>query len=146
MKKTIYEIKDSCTIALKNGNARTAAQLFYSYWKEGVAWDNLSKPMQDYLTNSMEKITIGWDAIFKDPIDLDDYRNIRVPTLIISGDRSPSVTRWICLQLIQAIEGADFFPVNGAGHMSPITHADKVNKIILQHIKNNLLRTEARKL
>jgi pimeloyl-ACP methyl ester carboxylesterase len=57
-----------------------------------------------------------------------------VPALIMRGEHAPIPTRAIAERLPMLLPAARLAIVEGAGHMGPLTHADKVNATIARHI------------
>ena len=137
IQESLYEMRDACLEAMSNNDLQTAAQLFYSFWKgDPHSWHMLPKAAQCFMAGNMQKIMTGWQAIINDTITMDDIATISVPALIVSGSQSPATTRWICSQLARNIPGAKFQEINGGGHMSPITHPEAVNEVVLNYIDN----------
>jgi pimeloyl-ACP methyl ester carboxylesterase len=60
-----------------------------------------------------------------------------VPTLLVQGTRSPLPTRRICELLARALPEAQIATIEGAGHLSPLTHRDGVNALIAAHLDSN---------
>ena len=52
--------------------------------------------------------------------------------------RSPQPTRRICELLATTLRDARLRIVEGAGHMSPLTHRDAVNALVAEHLASQL--------
>lgn len=133
--KQLLDVKNACTSALAEGNRFEAARFFISYWSGESSWQNLSPSLQKTLAGVMPKVVYGWDAIAADPRDMDFYRQIRIPALMISGDSGPKPIQWVAHQLALNITASAFCRIWGAGHMSPITHPEAVTDAIQSHIQ-----------
>ncbi|MGF6312949.1 hypothetical protein ABIB82_007045 [Bradyrhizobium sp. i1.8.4] len=76
---------------------------------------------------------------FNAALDLDGVaaaaRALRVSTLLMSGGLSPCVTQRIVAKLAALVDGAEMRHLPAAGHMLPVTHAERVNPEILRHIR-----------
>ena len=59
------------------------------------------------------------------------------PTLLVYGTTSPLPTRRICDLLARILPEAQLKTIAGAGHMSPVTHRDQVNAMIMAQVDEN---------
>jgi pimeloyl-ACP methyl ester carboxylesterase len=62
---------------------------------------------------------------------------ITAPTLLMQGSATALPTRRICDRLARTLPGASTTTIRGAGHMSPLTHRDEVNDLIVAHLDAN---------
>ncbi len=144
----LMAVKKACLSAVEAGDLQAAAHFFVAYWSGEQAWDSLSNPVRQVLAAGMEKVVRGWDAIFSDTWRLSDFRNITAPTIMVSGNCSPLPIQWVVRQLAETIPAADFVQIKNAGHMSPVTHASEIVRIIQTHVENisrmrNLLQPQS---
>lgn len=77
---------------------------------------------------------LHFEAVLDEPAGLEDMADIRAPTLILQGGRTPLPTRCVSRLLARAIPHALLRVVSGAGHMLPLTHGDEVARHIAAHI------------
>ena len=70
----------------------------------------------------------------EEPAELEDYAMLMLPTLILCGECSPGPSRRIVEMLGAAMPGARIARIAGAGHMSPLTHANAVNALVRAHL------------
>jgi pimeloyl-ACP methyl ester carboxylesterase len=65
-----------------------------------------------------------------------EARNIRVPTLFLTGEATVSTHRWMDYYISRMIPGAKQVTVEGAGHLVHESNPDSVVKEIVQYFKN----------
>lgn len=73
------------------------------------------------------------EALFANPVSIERLRTLRVPTLLLRGDRSPAAARAVCARLgAGRCVTTEVFP--GLAHMGPVTHSAIVNPRIAAHL------------
>jgi pimeloyl-ACP methyl ester carboxylesterase len=73
-------------------------------------------------------------SLLADRTGAGEYTVVKAPTLLLGGERSPVAARRVVELLAAALPSATQQVIEGAGHMGPITHADAVNRLIVDHI------------
>ena len=113
--------------SLASGRKTFAARLFVEYWSGPGAWDALDLRRQEAITERMPKVDSEFDAVNCNQIWLEEFRLIRVPVLLLQGDRTRRPARRIAELLASTLPDMTREVVRGAGHMGPMTHAAEVN-------------------
>ncbi|WP_184040549.1 alpha/beta fold hydrolase [Paraburkholderia sp. Cpub6] len=116
------------------GDYRGAAATFVDYWSGLGAWDALRPSVQAALTRWAPKAPLDFRALLDEHTPANAYATLRVPALIMRGQHAPVPTRAIAERLPMLLPAARLAVVEGAGHMGPVTHADKVNAAVVRHI------------
>jgi len=62
------------------------------------------------------------------------YGEVRVPALILTGDRSPVCAQRTAAILAAELPDARLEVLPGAGHMGPLTHMATVNALVAEHV------------
>jgi len=124
----ITTIVDQLTSALKE-NRTYATQLFINYWSGKGTFENLAPENQNMFTKYIDKVLLDFQALFNESLTLEDYSKINIPFCMIKGEQSPLSSLQIFQILAQTVPDSSIHSVPG-GHMSPITHSQKVNEII----------------
>jgi pimeloyl-ACP methyl ester carboxylesterase len=112
------------------GKAKEGIEYYFDYWNGEGAWRNLDKGLSDYVLAGAEKNFHEFEAIFEGGKALSKPEYFKQPVLLIGGAESQQPP----LRILELLEG--MFPnsrshlIEGATHMSPITHSDHVNLII----------------
>lgn len=108
---------------------------FVEYWSGPGSWDALPAAKRAAMAARLPKVAMEFHAVLSEVADMDAYREINNPTLIVRGALSPRPTRRICELLAQALPEARLVTLEGAGHMAPLTHADQVNDLVAGHLE-----------
>jgi pimeloyl-ACP methyl ester carboxylesterase len=116
------------------GDYRGAAASFVDYWGGPGAWEALRPSVQGALTRWAPKAPLDFRALLEERTPVDAYAALHVPALILRGEHAPVPTRAIAERLPMLLPAARLAVIDGAGHMGPVTHADKVNAAIARHI------------
>ncbi|MEH2513240.1 pimeloyl-ACP methyl ester carboxylesterase [Nitrobacteraceae bacterium AZCC 1564] len=119
---------------LWSGDRELALQRFLTFWNGPRSWDSLSPNKKVALLEHVTKLAGDFAAIFDEGGVCVAARRLSVPTLLISGGKSPQPTRQIVRRLASMISNVRYIHVPEAGHLLPITHASDLNPKILRHI------------
>ncbi len=125
------------------GDYHAGMQRFVDYWSGPDAWAHLSDDQKRKFSARAVHIVPHFEALFSEQISLRDCASLRIPTLILSGTRSPKPTRRISQLLSATIPLSRHQAVEGAGHMAPITHEQQVNSLIIDHVLLNPAKPDA---
>ncbi len=63
------------------------------------------------------------------------YGGLDLPTLMLCGTQTRGPVGAVTRLLAETIPGARLETIAGAGHMSPVTHAEQVNAAIAAHLR-----------
>jgi len=65
------------------------------------------------------------------------FAALEVPTLLLIGSESPSSSRAVARLLAKTLPRVTVAELDSVGHMGPVTHPDRVNWLIEQHLDHN---------
>ena len=130
----VSQVAEACVSSVQEGRPAEAARAFVDYWNGSGSWAQLQERHRLVIERSMPSVARHWDAIFSEPMSLDECAGLRVPTLLLSGDRGPAPVRRVTALLAGVLPNVIHGVVAGAGHMAPVTHADAVNAAIAAHL------------
>lgn len=111
------------------GDYHSAARAFVSYWNGPEAWSAIRPETRAALAAWIIKAPLDFRAIFTCRVGPEALSRLAVPTLLVSGDRSPASTRVAAERLAGLLPRARRVTLEGAGHMGPISHAPRVEEI-----------------
>lgn len=131
--RQISEIATTIASAVNCGDYVGAMRRFVDYWGGDGSWDGLPNPQRIALATRINKVTLDFWATLNDPTCLDDLADLAVPTLIVSGGRSPFPTRRICFHLARTMPDAKLRMIDEAGHMLPSSHFKEIAPLIRFH-------------
>jgi len=112
----------------------TAAEVFTNFWNKPGFFRALPEKMQHLMAADIAKVNLDFKGLMAECYGLNDLSKVLCPSLLMSGEQSPYLSR----HLTQLIQGAipqasvQLFP---AGHMAPVSHSDRVHPAIADFIK-----------
>lgn len=119
------------------GDYRGGMEVFIDYWGGAGSWAKLPEEKKAQFAELALYVAHHFWSLFEERTSLDDCKDLRVPTLILCGTKSPRPSRTIVKLLADAIPHAQHRTIRDANHMSPITHPAQVNPLILEHLLHN---------
>ena len=123
------------------GDYRAGMQIFIDYWAGAGSWESLPEKKKEQFAGLAVHVAHHFCALMEEPATLASYAEIKVPTLILCGTRSPRPSREITRLLAEEMPSAHHRTIPDAGHMSPITHPAEVNQLVLAHVSMNSAQT-----
>jgi pimeloyl-ACP methyl ester carboxylesterase len=130
----IRTIATEITRGIATGAYRAAARRFVDYWSGAGAWDGLKSETQDNLVYWIPKAALEFRALTEERIPLEAYRRMRVPMLLMRGEHSPRPAQLVAQKLARVCKPRMVETIAGAGHMAPFSHAESVNRAIVDHL------------
>jgi len=118
----------------RSGDAHGGMARFIDYWSGPGAWSVLRDDVQDRLAQQLGTVAIDFAVLFSETSGIADFAEIRAPVLILQGSHSPAPSRRLCAMLNAVLPDSRIETVEGASHMSPLTHAAEVNGHIRDHL------------
>ena len=133
----IRDTVSSAVAALARGDASAAARYFIDFWMGDGSFDRMPERNQAAIAEAGRNIQ-GWkDALFEERTPLESFSSLRMPVLLITGERSPLSSRAVVERLRRVLPQVDTVELPGLGHMAPVTHPDKVNPVIAAFLERN---------
>lgn len=119
-----------------NGDYHGAMEQFVDYWNGDGAWSSMSAETRRSFSRYAPKVALDFHATVNEDTDMGVYqRRFSFPVQILRGEKSPEPTRRVAELLHERIPTSRLLNVEGAGHMMPYTHSDKVQAAIAQHLE-----------
>jgi pimeloyl-ACP methyl ester carboxylesterase len=118
----------------RRGRGDLGAEGFIDYWSGPGAWQKLPADRRDPITRMMPKLVLDFAAISRDADPLPVYGNLAMPIQLTAGDSGAQTGRRVA-ELIERVQAGSLQIVEGAGHMAPLTDADRINAIIARHLE-----------
>ena len=109
-------------------------ETFVDWWNGAGAWKGMNDETRGAFRQVSPKLIQEVFSLTGDDTTLATYATVAVPSLLLSGEKSPGVERRVVDALAAALPRASLQRFAGAGHMAPITHAGPVNEAIILHI------------
>lgn len=134
--REISGVADGVRTAVASGDYWGGMEAFVDYWNGAGAWAGMHHKARMKLSQRLGKVALDFHALFEEPARLSDYARLTMPTLILCGERSPGPSQKIVAMLASALRRARVERIPGAGHMSPFSHADAVNRHVHDHLES----------
>jgi pimeloyl-ACP methyl ester carboxylesterase len=115
------------------GDLDASAAHFMGYWLGAETWAGMPGETRARLTATMPKIASEFRLLFRDR-DRYDARRMRGPALLVRGSRTTLAANAVFDRLAATLPNVDLVEVANAGHMLPVTHAERVNAAIETHL------------
>jgi pimeloyl-ACP methyl ester carboxylesterase len=120
--------------AVADGKDRDAAAAFMRYWLGRLRWWLAPEKFKAAITATIRKVALEFTIVLDEETKLGDYASVEAPTLLIAGTKTRAPARAVVDLLGSAVPSAEIKLLKGAGHMSPFTHPDALNRLILDHL------------
>lgn len=133
----ISEVAAGVARALASGDYLGGMARFVDYWSGPGAWNGVPDEKRIGFAVRLAKVALDFEATLNEPAALQDFAAMTCPTLVVQGSRSPLPARRICEHLARVLPNARLARIEGAGHMLPLTHGDKINALVERHLDSN---------
>lgn len=122
--------------AMARGDRKAAAAAYMGFWMGRLPWWFAPRKLKDNIIDTVDKVALEFLAVrWLSAPPLDVYAVLDVPTLLIHGSKTRRPALAVTQVLAELLPDARIEIVQGAGHMSPLTHTDAVNRLVLAHIE-----------
>jgi pimeloyl-ACP methyl ester carboxylesterase len=141
----IYDVAQRVIRLVDAGDPEDAARGFIDYWISRGAYDVMDDRVRAQVMAGMPKLRHEWLATF-DALDatLDALAGLRMPIQLIAGSNTTAAAKGVIDIVREIWPAASYAEITGAGHMSPITHADRVNDVIERFLVKHTDRSNSR--
>lgn len=117
------------------GDISSAMERFTDYWYGAGAWAALPPAQRLPIFARAGKMTADVRGAWADRQPLADYAGIGGGALILGAENTSLAARRMAALLTEALPGAQFREIAGAGHLAPATHAEQVAQMLRNHLR-----------
>jgi pimeloyl-ACP methyl ester carboxylesterase len=133
----IQAVAERVTQHVDAGDRLEAARGFIDYWTGPGTYNGMEERLRISISQSMPKLRQEWPESFAPwGATIEALSALRLPTLLIRGANTTAPALGVMTALGRIWPDASHVEIAGAGHMSPITHADQVNASIEDFLDN----------
>jgi len=136
MFEEIKQISETLNATSASQRPELGMKEFIDFWNCEGTWDQLPENGQQRFSKLATSVIADFARIFSETWDLEELRNLDMPTLVLMGMDSPQVAQRVSMLIANTIPGAQLALLPGLGHMAPIFAPKWVNPRILNHIAN----------
>jgi pimeloyl-ACP methyl ester carboxylesterase len=119
---------------LARGRPDRSGAAYMGFWVGRLRWWLMPRKARRTILKSIDKVAAEFAMLETFPTTLSDYEAITVPTRLIVGERTRKPARAVTEILISLLSRSHLRTIPGAGHMSPFTHRDAVQRLMVEHI------------
>jgi pimeloyl-ACP methyl ester carboxylesterase len=105
---------------------------FVDFWSGPGAWRGLREEARSEFRRVAWVIKEGVNGLVESSTPSSAYARFAFPVVLLTGARSPLPARRVVERLDEALPASRVTEVAEAGHLGPITHAEAVNRILLE--------------
>jgi pimeloyl-ACP methyl ester carboxylesterase len=107
---------------------------FVEFWGGDGAWGALREEARDEFRRVGWVIREGVRTLAEDQTAASAFAQVDVPTLLMTGEKSPMPARRVIERLAEAMPDARVEVVAGVGHLGPVTAAGEVNARVVARL------------
>ncbi len=131
----VAKVAQATIAAIARGDRSGASAAYMGFWLGRLRWWMAPKKLKDPVIETVDKVALEFAALGAQRVDdLEPYRAIRTPTLLLYGEKTRQPAKAVIEVLAKTLPLAHAAAIEGAGHMSPFTHRDRVSALITEHI------------
>lgn len=133
--RMVEKVADNVNQAISQGDGKAAAAAYMRFWLGRLKWWLLPQKLKDNVIETVEKVALEFEAAKHTVSPSSELiKSIDAPTLLVYGSRTRKPAKAVIELLCNLLPNSKTEIIHGAGHMSPITHRDRVNAVIKAHI------------
>lgn len=138
----IKAVADRVVRYVDSGDPQEAARGFIDYWVSKGAYAAMDERLRNAVANGMPKLRAEWLATFDAwGATSEALATIEAPIQLIGATETTKPASAVIDVLREIWPTARHTDVEGAGHLSPITHSAIVNSILEEFVDQNTVRT-----
>lgn len=117
------------------GQTEDALADFVDTWaRQRGTWKGLPEAVKDLMRSGGPRLYHEWDSPWFEHPDIDQLAGLELPVLLFMGNKTIEAMKRVCAIMREAMPGCTFVEIEGAGHMSPFTHAKIAEKPLRNHL------------
>jgi len=116
------------------GDLAACADHFLGYWIGLEAWRKMDGELRARIVQTMPKIAQEWRIVLELTDAYEDLAASGIPTLLVRGSATTLAAHTVVELLRDRLPVHAFVEIEGAGHMSPLTHPGRVDAAIEAHL------------
>jgi pimeloyl-ACP methyl ester carboxylesterase len=123
---------------MDEGDRDLAMASFVDVWaaKDG-AWNSLPDPVKDFMRLGSDRLYHEWLSVWYEQPSREDLAGLDLPVLLFKGGDTLAAMHRVCEIFRHALPDCAYVELDGAGHMSPFTHANEALPFLRQHLASH---------
>jgi pimeloyl-ACP methyl ester carboxylesterase len=111
-----------------------AIEGFVDKWVGRGTWRALPDPVQQTMRAGAGRLCHEWSTLDLDAPTRGDLAALDIPVLLVEGSRTIDAMHRVCGIVAGALPHCRFETIEGAGHLSPFTHAAQAAALVEAHL------------
>ena len=132
--REIQAVASRLTAGIACGAPEVGMQSFVDYWNGAGTWSACEPSRKRRLTEDAVTVARDFAAGDAEATLTDDIATLDVPTMLMMGMDSPTLTQRIAEIVAGRMPNATLAMLPESGHMAPLTDPDWINQRIASHI------------
>lgn len=133
--RIMQQVEQQIASNLAKGDIPTATAHFIDFWSGQGTYQGLPVEKQRMLDRYINKVLLDFQAVLRETLRAEDYRNLALPVCLLRSQESPLPTRRVAEVLEHTLPRLEAHWVPG-GHLAPITNADEVNPYWINFLRH----------
>lgn len=126
----VVEVANFMRAALARCDEHAAAKRFVDFWSGSDSWEALPGNTKCGIATRISAVLLHFDALFCEPLPRTQLALLKMPMLFITGAQTVAVMRGLSELFRRTFPAAQHEVLQAMGHMGPMTHATKVNRLL----------------
>jgi pimeloyl-ACP methyl ester carboxylesterase len=120
---------------LDRGDLDAAARGFVGYWQGRDIWPELDAAQRARLAEPMPTIRRHFEGLYAARWRDDELARLQMPVQLICGGATRDSARAVAQTLARRLPGAQLRWLEGCAHLAPLSEPERVNPLILAHLR-----------
>jgi len=120
--------------AVEAGKQEDAIRDFVDTWTRPGTWNAFPQTTRAMMRSGAGRLYHEWLIPWLEAPNRDELRAQAIPALLVKGSRTLSSMHKVCDIVARSLPDCHYRTIDGAGHMSPFTHAAQVAPLVRRHI------------
>lgn len=116
------------------GDWPKVAERFADYWLGDGSWSTMPEKRRAAFAESLPPNFHEWDAVMDEQTTIEEWKALKVRTLVVSDKATRLPIREIVDMFAQACPHWSFHYIAEGGHMAPLTRPELVNPIVREFL------------
>lgn len=124
---------------LAQGQDEEAARQFVNHWSGPDAWDEMTVGRRAAVVLRMPSVQLQYDALMRTGCPWLRLSQLRLPTLVLTGERTVPTTRRVAEVLRSCVVQGQHETLPRLAHMAPISHPEPFNQRVDDFLTSQLV-------
>ena len=120
---------------MSRGETIAAAHAFVEYWSGEDTWQAMAHPQRHALAQRIDSVDSQYAALLGSNLQVQDFRRVRPPVLLVHGSRTPAPARRIAHVLLDTLPWVIERGIPCTGHLDSIPPGGLLETLVEQFLE-----------